>query len=139
MTNSSHQIWLPIGAVLAGLSVLLGAFGAHGLESFLEDMYAGDPALQVKRLGDWTTAAQYQMYHALGLMLLGCAAGLARPKLARVAGLALLFGTVIFSGCLYLLVLSGVTILGAIVPIGGVSMILGWGMFAAAVWPRSTT
>jgi uncharacterized membrane protein YgdD (TMEM256/DUF423 family) len=104
------------GAVLGGLSVALGAFGAHALRDRLS------PAdLQV-----YETAARYQMYHALALVGLGLwlERG-ARPRLVWAAR-AWLTGTVIFSGSLYLLVLTGVRALGAITPLGGVALIVGW-------------
>ena len=111
------------GAVLGGLAVAAGAFGAHGLAPLLAA--SGQAA-------NWETAARYGMYHALALLALGL---LARQRPAagrRVAAAAwcLLLGTAIFSGCLGALALSGVKILGAIVPIGGTLLIAGWGLMA---------
>lgn len=130
--------WIRTGAVLAGLAVVTGAFAAHGLDGFLRSKYAGMtkmvsgqevPAAQ-KYLADFKTGAEYQMYHALGLILLGIAASrLARGGVA-VAGWSLVGGVLLFSGSLYALVLSGNTKLGMITPIGGMLFIVGWGAFA---------
>jgi uncharacterized membrane protein YgdD (TMEM256/DUF423 family) len=100
------------GAVLAALGVTLGAFGAHGLRSVLD----------AEALGWWETAAQYQMWNAIGLVALGAApiAGIGRPALL------LGIGILIFSGSLYLMALTDMRWLGAVTPIGGALMIAGW-------------
>lgn len=98
-----------IGAVLAALSVVFGAFAAHGLKDRLE------PSL----LANFETAARYQMYAALVLLLLGTRSG------ASFAGWFLTFGALVFSGSLYILALSGLRWLGAITPIGGALLIVG--------------
>ncbi|MDE1943099.1 MAG: DUF423 domain-containing protein [Betaproteobacteria bacterium] len=100
------------GALLAATGVALGAFGAHGLRHVLS------PAA----LEWWHTAVEYQMWHGLGLIGLGA---------VRAAGLkwaeALLgAGTVIFSGSLYLLAITGLHWLGMVTPLGGLLIILGW-------------
>lgn len=136
MQENTNRIWLPIGAIVAGISVFLGAFGAHGLETFLQDQHAGDAILQERRLDNWSTATRYQMYHAIGLMVVGLSSHATRARLAKMAAFAMLTGTLVFSGCLYLLVLTGLSNLGAIVPIGGVAQLIGWALLAAAAWPR---
>ncbi len=112
---------LVFGCVFAFLAVATGAFGAHGLEKIL-DSYS---------LGIWQTAAQYQMIHALALVLLGLFEGQKNTpqKLTRAFFLA---GIVLFSGSLYLLALTGVKILGAITPLGGLSFMAGWISFGLA-------
>jgi len=113
-------------AVLAGISgflaVALGAFGAHGLrERLTPDM-----------LAVFEVGVRYQMYHALAL--LGVALALARvpsPAL-QSAGWCFVAGTLIFSGSLYVLTLSGLRWLGAITPIGGVAFLAGWALLAWA-------
>jgi uncharacterized membrane protein YgdD (TMEM256/DUF423 family) len=135
--------WTVIGATLAGLAVVTGAFGAHGLPKYLQVLYEaqykdvhGERVLAWKNyLGDFKTAAEYQMYHAIGLMLVGF---LTRPRCERsrrIAGWSLLLGTLLFSGSLYALVLTGQTWLGAITPIGGVLFIVGWFSLAYAGCP----
>ena len=102
------------GALLAGTAVTLGAFGAHALKS----------TLSPENLAVFETGVRYQMYHGLGLLVLG-----AYP-LQRRAPIWLLSGTLIFSGSLYALALSDVKVLGAVTPIGGVLQLVGWGLVA---------
>lgn len=127
----SPKAWVICGAVLGGLSVALGAFGAHGLLGALESqgLSAADLA---RRLENWETAARYHMYHALALIAVGWIASRSGGAWSSVAGWCFIVGTAIFSGCLYALVLSGVRVLGAIVPIGGVLLIVGWLSLAIA-------
>jgi uncharacterized membrane protein YgdD (TMEM256/DUF423 family) len=104
-----------IGALFAGLAVAAGAFGAHALRN----------RLQPRDLEIFETAARYQMYHGLALLF---AAWMIDRGMAQ-AGLAawgFTIGTVIFSGSLYLMVFTGMRWLGAITPIGGVAMLVGW-------------
>ena len=112
------------GAILGGVSVASGAFGAHGLKAVLE---ASGQA------GNWETAARYGLFHALALVAVGLLAAV-RPHATGLATAAWCFlgGTLIFSGCLAALALTGVKLLGAIVPIGGVLLIAGWARLALA-------
>lgn len=110
-----------LAGVLGALAVGLGAFGAHGLEGVLE----GAPEA-AKRLGWWQTAVQYHLAHALAV---GFAAWLASREEGRapaVAGLAFVAGVTMFSGTLYAMALGGPRWLGAITPIGGLALIVGW-------------
>jgi uncharacterized membrane protein YgdD (TMEM256/DUF423 family) len=113
------------GAVSALLAVAAGAFGAHALRARLS------PEL----LAVFETGARYEMYHALGLFgvawVIGRAGGTA-PQ-ASWAGWLFLAGTVIFSGSLYLLALTGARWLGAVTPLGGLSFLLGWACLAWAI------
>ena len=111
MTN-----WFATGAILAGLGVVLGAFGAHGLRSRLT------PEL----LAIFETGVRYHMYHALGLLAVGWAATRWSSPWIAAAGWLFLAGIVIFSGSLYILALTGVRGWGAVTPIGGLGFILGW-------------
>ena len=113
------------GAVNAAIAVMLGAFGAHALEEKLSEHY----------LAVWQTAVQYQMFHALGLIVIGIlmSSSLIGPVTQLTwAGWLLLAGIIIFSGSLYILSLTGIGILGAITPIGGVAFIAGWIMLIIA-------
>jgi len=110
------------GASLALLAVALGAFAAHGLKQRLE------PEL----LTVFETGARYQMYHALALMAAGWAVTVGHAGLARWAGRCFLAGTVVFSGSLYALALSGQRWLGAITPLGGLLFLAGWALLAVA-------
>jgi len=109
------------GALLAALAVALGAFGTHALEARVP------PA----RVDTWETGVRYHLVHALALLALGLAqARWAARGLAR-AGSLIALGTVVFSGSLYVLVLTDTPILGAVTPVGGVLLIAGW---AWAAW-----
>ncbi len=122
--------WIFIGAIHAAIAVALGAFGAHGLVDFLAELHLEDQELATKRLGDWKTAAQYQMYHAIGMILVGIVSLFRSSKSLNIAGWCFWFGITLFSGLLYILVLTEIRILGAIVPLGGLSFIAGWVCFA---------
>jgi uncharacterized membrane protein YgdD (TMEM256/DUF423 family) len=109
-----------IGAIVAAAAVALGAFGAHALRGRVE---AG-------LLGTFETGVRYQMYHGLGLMVIGLAMA-AWPERRLGPGAALLFfGTIVFSGSLYLLVITDARWLGAVTPVGGAALIGGWSMVA---------
>lgn len=113
------------GAINAAIAVAFGAFGAHALKEKLSAHY----------LAVWETAVQYQMFHALGLIAIGIlmSSSLIGPiTQLNWAGYLLLAGTIIFSGSLYILSLTGIGILGAITPIGGVAFIGGWIMLIVA-------
>jgi uncharacterized membrane protein YgdD (TMEM256/DUF423 family) len=125
---SGAHTWLLIAALLGGLAVACGAFGAHGLK----DRFA--PA----DLANWETAARYQMYHALALLAVGLLAARSPSRLLNLAGLSMTLGTLIFSGCLYALVLTGERRLGAVVPLGGVLLIVGWIFLAIAAFRSAT-
>jgi uncharacterized membrane protein YgdD (TMEM256/DUF423 family) len=119
-----QKAFLLIGAVAAALAVALGAFGAHALKARLA------PDL----LTVYHTAVQYHFYHALGLILIGLAAGqMVGSVWLKAAGWTMLAGIVLFSGSLYVLATTGYRWLGAITPVGGLAFIAGWILFAVAV------
>lgn len=111
-----------LGALLAFLGVALGAFGAHALDGLLSP----------DRLATYETAVRYQMFHALALLALG-----ALPMRAQRAAPWLFWGSVVFSGSLYALVLSGVSVLGAVAPIGGVLQLVGWALLFFSLYKKS--
>lgn len=115
--------YLAFGAISAGLAVALGAFAAHALKMRL------DP----QALATFEVAVRYQMYHALALVAVGLLAERHESRLLGVSGALFVAGTVLFSGSLYALSLSGVTWLGAITPFGGVAFLSGWGCLLTAV------
>ncbi|TDM11988.1 DUF423 domain-containing protein [Macrococcus lamae] len=117
------KTFLIIGAINALLAVALGAFGAHGLENKLSDKY----------LGIWEKAVQYQMYHALGLLVIGVLSGTTTLNL-NVAGWLMTAGIIFFSGSLYILAVTQIKVLGAITPIGGVLFIAAWLLLIIAAW-----
>ena len=118
---------------MGALGVILGAFGAHGLEGAVKE-WGLDIDEQSRRLATWDVAVRYQMYHALALLAVGILAVHKPSKNLAVASIAFTLGTLVFSGCLYALVLTGIKVLGAVVPLGGLSMIVGWLAFAVGVW-----
>ncbi len=126
MAINISKTWLVTAAILGGLAVACGAFGAHGLKA----RFAADDPM----LSHWETAARYQMYHALALLAVGLLAARYPSRLLNLAGLCMTLGMVVFSGCLYALVLTGERRLGAVVPIGGVLMIVGWALLAIAAF-----
>ncbi len=110
------------GALLAGVAVVLGSIGAHGLEKMIEGM--NDVP---KRIENWNTGVRYQMYHALALVLIGViSATLSAGRLVSLAGWLMLVGVLLFSGCLYGWVFLDNRTLVLIVPLGGLAWILGW-------------
>lgn len=119
-----QKILLISGAVLGAVGVGLGAFGAHALRPMLEAS---------QRLDTYETAVKYQFYHAFALLVTGLLAYRIESRLLTYAGYSFIGGTLIFSGSLYILCLSGIRWLGAITPIGGVLMIAGWVLMAWAV------
>ena len=126
MGASMDRTFVALGAVLAGLAVAAGAFGAHGLR----DRLAPD------MLAVFETAARYQMYHALGLVAVAWVTTRWPDASAGLAGWLFVAGIVLFSGSLYVLALSGVRWLGAITPFGGLCFLGGWGVLAWTVWRR---
>lgn len=120
------RLFFLIGSILAGLAVATGAFGAHGLQNLVTP----------ERLETWEKAVRYQIYHALALLLLAWAITHwpDQLKLLSAGGWLFLAGVVLFSGSLYLLVLSEITVLGAITPLGGVAFVAGWLCLVIAVW-----
>jgi len=114
--------WFAAGAWSGALGVALGAFGAHGLKSRVDA--AG--------IAIWETAARYHVIHALALLATAWACDRWPGTTANGAGWLFLAGTVLFSGSLYALTLTGVRALGAITPVGGVCFIAGWVLLALA-------
>jgi uncharacterized membrane protein YgdD (TMEM256/DUF423 family) len=115
------RTFLALGAISAAASVAAGAFGAHALEARLA------PDLRAV----FETGARYEMYHAIGLLAASWVAPRA-PGAAAWAGWLFVAGTVLFSGSLYALALTGVRALGAVTPFGGVAVIAGWIALALA-------
>jgi uncharacterized membrane protein YgdD (TMEM256/DUF423 family) len=121
------RTFFALGALSAGIAVILGAFGAHALRGRL-----GPDLLAVFEVG-----VRYQMYHALALLAVAWAAD-RWPGVAVVsAGWLFVAGSAVFSGTLYLLTLTGHTWLGAITPLGGAALIAGWLLLAWAAWTGS--
>ncbi len=117
-----NKALLAAGAIDGGIAVAAGAFGAHALKDRLTE----------KALSVFETAARYQMYHALAIVL--CAALAGSLPGAKLAGWSMQVGIVVFSGSLYALALTDVKVLGAITPLGGLAFIAGWVALAMHAW-----
>jgi uncharacterized membrane protein YgdD (TMEM256/DUF423 family) len=122
MITKMDRSFLLIGAVLGFLGVAFGAFAAHGLRSRISpDM-----------LAVFETGVRYQMYHVFAVLIVAAAIGHAgSARLLVLAGWSFVAGILLFSGSLYALTLSGVGVLGAITPVGGVLFLIGWACLAA--------
>lgn len=120
-----------LGSINMALAVALGAFGAHGLEGKVTE----------KMLSTWSTGTHYHIIHALALLAIGIFASKFEnvPSLLTIGGWLIFAGIVIFSGSLYVLVLTGVTKFGMITPIGGVSFVIGWILIAISAAKHLTS
>ena len=113
-----------VGALMGGVGVAIGAFGAHGLRS----------RLTPEMLAVFETGVRYHMYHALAILATAALMSRTDGRAVVVAGWSFFAGIVIFSGSLYALALTGVMTLGAITPIGGVAFLIGWIALAVAAF-----
>lgn len=110
------RLFFAIGAVSAFIGVATGAFGAHGLKG----------RLGVEMLAIFEVGVRYQMYHALALIAVAWAQTRWPGTLVTASGVLFIIGTLLFSGSLYLLSLSGLRWLGAVTPLGGLAFLAGW-------------
>lgn len=125
MSHAGSRWPLLAASLLGATGVMAGAFGAHGLAS----------RVSPERLEVWQTAATYQLFHSIALLALALsilhASNLTKTSTALWVCRSWLVGVIIFSGSLYGLVLSGITWLGAITPIGGTLLIVGWALLSS--------
>jgi uncharacterized membrane protein YgdD (TMEM256/DUF423 family) len=111
------KLFIILGAINAFLAVALGAFGAHGLEGKVEPKY----------LETWKTGVTYQMFHATGLLIIGVLLGkLPANGLLSWSGWLMFIGIILFSGSLYVLSVTKISILGAVTPFGGLAFLVAW-------------
>ncbi|MEY2196709.1 DUF423 domain-containing protein [Neobacillus sp. BF23-41] len=112
------KVFIIIGAINAFIAVALGAFGAHGLKDKLDAHY----------LDIWKTGVTYQMFHAIGILIIGLLISKVAASSPQFtwSGWLMLAGIIFFSGSLYVLSLTKIGILGAITPIGGVCFLAAW-------------
>lgn len=115
--------WFATGSIMCGLGVILGAFGAHGLRE----------RLTPEMLVVFETGVRYHLIHGLGLLAIAWAVSRWPDTYVNIAGYLFVAGILIFSGSLYVLAITGIRWLGAITPIGGVCLIIGWGLLAVGV------
>ena len=116
-----------IGGVLGCIAVVLGAFAAHALKDLL---------VATGRIDTYELAVKYQFYHSLAMLLVGLLMGQFSSKFLRHSALLFFLGILFFSGSLYTLSLSGQKFLGAVTPIGGVLIILGWIFLVLGVYKK---
>jgi uncharacterized membrane protein YgdD (TMEM256/DUF423 family) len=119
-----ERIFIVIGALSAFIGVAAGAFGAHGLKS----------RISPEMLSIFEVGVRYQMYHAFALIATAWVAAKWPSSIVAVAGWFFVIGTILFSGSLYLLSVSGVKLLGAMTPLGGLSFLAGWVCLAWGAW-----
>lgn len=112
-------LFIQLGIISAGLSVALGAFAAHALKT----------KISTEMLAIFEVGVRYQMYHSLALILLGILMFHVSNNWLQWSGWSLIGGTLLFSGSLYVLALSGVRAWGAVTPVGGILFLLGWLLF----------
>ena len=115
--------WLFVSALSSFIVITLGAFGAHSLKDIL-DAYSKEV---------YEKAVQYHMYHSLAIALVGLLQTQITSVSFAASGWAFLIGTILFSGSLYLLAITGYKWLGAITPLGGASFLFGWALLAYRV------
>jgi uncharacterized membrane protein YgdD (TMEM256/DUF423 family) len=120
------RLFFTLGCLSALVGVALGAFGAHGLRG----------RVTPEMLNVFEVGVRYQLYHALALLAVGAIAGRLPGGAFAIAGWLFVAGTVVFSGSLYVLVLSGQRWLGAVTPLGGLALLAGWLVLAWAAWSR---
>jgi uncharacterized membrane protein YgdD (TMEM256/DUF423 family) len=121
---TQRQIIL-IGSLLGGLAVALGAFGAHAFKDLL---------IQNNRVDTYELAVRYHFFHALALLLIALLLDKVDSKTGIRSAMLILIGTILFSGSLYIMALFNTTKVALITPIGGVFLLIGWGMLFYAAW-----
>ena len=119
-----------VGAFLGLSGVVMGAFGTHALEGLLKTN---------GRQSTYDTAVQYQFIHALAILFVSSAIRRWPVGLASAAGVLFLIGTVLFSGSLYILAIFNLPIMGAVAPIGGIALILGWLCLGLVAWQNNVS
>lgn len=119
--NRALGLW---GGLFGGLAVIAGAFGAHALRGRLSAGF----------LSAFEAGVRYQMYHALALLAVALLLERRPSGALRASGWCFVGGTLVFSGSLYLLALTGIGWWGAVTPLGGVALIVGWGLLAYGLW-----
>jgi uncharacterized membrane protein YgdD (TMEM256/DUF423 family) len=115
---------LALAGALIALATILGAFGAHALKAHLSP----------DKLAVYETAVRYHFFHALGLLAIGVLMRSVDGELLRWSAVLVLVGIILFSGSLYLLTFGAPRFLGVVTPLGGLALIVGWGMFAVTMW-----
>lgn len=114
-----------IGSLSGGLAVALGAFGAHAFKDLL---------VQNNRVDTYELAVRYHFFHALALLLIALLMDKVEPKMASRSAISILIGTLLFSGSLYVMALVNTTSVALITPVGGLFLLVGWGLLFYSAW-----
>ena len=118
--SKSWAAWVAVGAILGLLGVAMGAAGTHALEDRLD----------ADALDTLETAVRFQMYHSIALVAVGGLGSVWRSRAVTVSCSLLTFGVIVFCGSLYLIALADIGVFGAVAPVGGLSLMAGWGSLA---------
>ena len=116
----SWTAWIIVGAILGLLGVAMGAAGTHALEDRID----------VDALDTLETAVRFQMYHAIALVAVGALGSVWKSRAVTISCGLLTFGVIVFCGSLYLIALVDIGVFGAVAPVGGLSLMAGWGTLA---------
>jgi len=110
--------FLSLGSLFGLLAVIIGAFGAHGLENIVS----------IHAFARYNTGVEYQFYHVMALLVIGVLAAKheTTPRILQIAGIAFIVGILLFSGSLYLYAITEISTFGMITPVGGLAFIIGW-------------
>lgn len=128
-TSLMPRVWIGAGAVFGLLGVIAGAAGTHALRGTLD----------ADALATFETAVRFQIYHAIALLAVGVIAELWQAKTLNWAGGLFVAGILLFSGSLYGLATLDLKVLGALAPVGGLSLMMGWGFLLIAAIRRKST
>jgi uncharacterized membrane protein YgdD (TMEM256/DUF423 family) len=123
-----NKFFLQSGSIIGLLGVAIGAFGAHAFKNMLTES---------NQMDNYQTAVKYQFIHALALILVGILSKEFDSKTITYSGNCFLAGILIFSGSLYLICFTGIKTFGAIAPIGGTLLVLGWGLLFWSVYKNA--
>jgi len=118
------KFWIIIGAILSAISVIIGAFGSHGLKD----------KLNPDQMLVYNTATRYLMYHSIGILVLGVLAYNVPVNVVKIPLSIMLLGIILFSGSLYVISLKGLTNLGIVTPFGGFAFIVSWLLLALNIY-----
>lgn len=121
--NSTAKLFLVLGSISGAMAVIVGAFGAHGLKDKLTE----------EMMAIYKTGVEYHFYHTIALLAVGLLALKFHSGILAASGWSFAVGILIFSGSLYALSITGIRVLGAVTPIGGLCFIAGWVLLAVAV------
>ena len=125
MTTNTRRFCLVAAGLLGAMAIALGAFHAHGLESWLESCGLSNELIE-RRMDNVGSGVRYQMFHALALLGLAALMQKSKSRLLGWIAAGFMLGTFLFSGSLYAIVFTGQTWFGMVAPLGGLTLIVSW-------------